>query len=84
MLREEFMEPLGVSVEALAEAMGVSIQRIAGIVTERRGISADTARRLERYLGMPARFWTDLQSNYKTSTHFAEIQVAIPERGEQQ
>jgi addiction module HigA family antidote len=84
MLREEFMEPLGVSVEALALTMGVSKARIEEIVTERRGISKDMAHRLARYFGMSAPFWMNLQSNYKTSTDFAEIQVAIPERGEQQ
>jgi len=52
MLREEFMEPLGISVEALALAMDVSKVRIAEIVAERRGISADTARRLGKHFGM--------------------------------
>jgi addiction module HigA family antidote len=64
MLREEFMEPLGVSVEALAEAMGVSAVRVAEIVAERRGISTDTARRLGKHFGMSTRFWMNLQGNY--------------------
>jgi addiction module HigA family antidote len=64
MLREEFMEPLGVSVEALASAMGVSTARMAEIVAEWRGISAHTARRLEKYFGMSARFWMNLQRNH--------------------
>jgi addiction module HigA family antidote len=62
MLREEFIEPLGVSVEALALAVGVSTARLAEIVAERRGISVDTARRLARHFGMPSQFWTTLQS----------------------
>jgi len=65
MLREEFMEPLGVSVDALASTLGVSAMRVAEIVSERRGISADTARRLGKHFGMPAQFWMNLQSNYE-------------------
>lgn len=57
------MEPLGVSVQALAEAIGVSTMRVAEIVAERRGISTDTARRLEIHFGMSARFWMNLQGN---------------------
>jgi addiction module HigA family antidote len=77
MLREEFMEPLGVSVEALAEAMGVSAMRVAEILAERRGISKDTARRLARYSGMPAQFWMNLQSNYELAVAYKHARSVI-------
>ncbi len=77
MLREEFMEPLGVSVEALASALGVLAMRVAEIVSERRMISADTARRLGKHFGMPARFWMNLQSNCELAVAYRHAQSVI-------
>src|SRR5215217_558561 len=64
MLREEFMKPLGMSMNALALELHVPVTRISEIVNERRGITADTALRLARYFGMDADFWMNLQKNY--------------------
>jgi addiction module HigA family antidote len=63
-LREDFLKPLGMSANALAKALRVAAPRINDVVRERRGISADTAIRLARYLGGDARSWLNLQTAY--------------------
>jgi len=63
-LREDFLEPLGLSANALAKALGVTAARINDIVRERRGVTADTAIRLARYFGGDARSWLNLQMSY--------------------
>ena len=64
-LREEFMQPLGLSSNALARAMGVTPARINEIVRERRGISAETALRLARVFGTSVELWMNLQQCYE-------------------
>lgn len=64
-LREEFLEPLGLSANGLALALGVPATRILEIIHERRGISADTASRLARYFGTSAWMWLNLQNRYE-------------------
>lgn len=64
-LREEFMKPLGLSQNALARALNVPPRGVNEIVLEKRGITADTALRLARYLGTTAEMWTGLQSDYE-------------------
>jgi len=64
-LREEFMQPLGLSQNALARSLHVPPRRINEIVLGQRGISADTALRLGRCFGTTAEFWTGLQSDYE-------------------
>ena len=64
-LREDFMEPLDLSANGLAEALGVPQNRISDIVRGRRGITADTALRLEHAFGVSADFWLNLQSHYE-------------------
>ena len=63
-LREEFLKPLKISVNALSIAICVPASRIHEIVKERRGISADTALRLSSYFGNSAQFWLNLQNSY--------------------
>ncbi len=63
-LREEFLAPLGMSVNALAKALNIPAPRVNDIVRERRGVSADTAMRLARYFGGDARSWLNLQAAY--------------------
>jgi addiction module HigA family antidote len=64
-LREEFMRPLGISINALARALSVPPNRIGAIVNGSRAITADTALRLGRYFGTSAELWLDLQSDYE-------------------
>ena len=65
MLREEFMKPLGISINGLALELHVPVTRISEIVNERRGITADTALRLARHFGMSADFWMNIQKDYE-------------------
>ena len=67
-LREDFLVPLGLSVNALSVALGVPATRIHEIVKERRGVSADTAARLAKYFGGDAASWLVLQANYDLKT----------------
>src|SRR3954447_26574605 len=64
MLKEEFLAGYGLSQSALAKAVGISPNRIAEIVNNRRRITADTAVRLGLYFGNSAEFWLNLQSHY--------------------
>ena len=63
-LREEFMRPLGLSINALARAVSVPPNRISEIVNGKRAISADTALRLGKYFSTSPEIWLDLQSDY--------------------
>ena len=67
-LREEFLAPLGMSVNARALALGVLATRIREIVKERRPVTADTAERLARYFGGDAGSWLSLQATYDLKT----------------
>lgn len=64
-LREEFMNPLGLTQYRLAKDISVPPRRINEIFHEKRAITADTALRLGRYFGNSARFWMNLQSRYE-------------------
>ncbi|BCX81624.1 antitoxin HigA-1 [Methylomarinovum caldicuralii] len=64
-LRREFMEPLGLSANALARAIRVPPNRITAILKGTRSITADTALRLGRYFGTTAEFWLNLQKDYE-------------------
>ncbi|MBX9947233.1 MAG: HigA family addiction module antidote protein [Reyranella sp.] len=64
-LRDEFMEPGGISQYRLAQATGLSQVQVGNIVRGRRGITAETALRLERALGMSAQTWMNLQTLYE-------------------
>ncbi len=78
MLHEEFMVPLEMSARELARALDVPHKRVAGLVAGRRAMTADTALRLERYFGMEARFWMNLQAAHdlslaRSSTSYKDI-----------
>ena len=64
MLKEEFLADYGLSQSGLAKAIGISPNRIADIVNNRRRITADTALRLGLYFGNTPEFWLNLQSHY--------------------
>ncbi len=63
-LREEFMKPLGVSINALAREIAVPPNRISDIVNGKRSITADTALRLGKYFGVSPEVWLNLQVDY--------------------
>jgi antitoxin HigA-1 len=74
-LREE-LDVLELSANALAAALDVPGNRITAILNGQRGITADTALRLSRYLGTTAEFWLNLQKSY-------ELRLAEREAGKQ-
>ena len=63
-LKEEFLEPMGISQYRLAKDINVPPRRINEIVHCKRSISADTALRLGRYFKMSPQFWINLQAHY--------------------
>ncbi len=76
-LKEEFMEPLGLSGTELARRLNVPANRINDIIRGRREVSADTALRLGRYFGTTARFWLNAQAAYSLSKAEVEVGPAI-------
>lgn len=67
-LREDFLAPLGMSVNALSIALGVPATRMHEIVKQRRAVTADTAARLAKYFGGDAASWLVMQANYDLKT----------------
>ena len=63
-LKEEFLVEYGLSQGKLARGVGISPNRIAEIVNNRRRITADTAVRLSLYFGNSPEFWMNLQAHY--------------------
>jgi addiction module HigA family antidote len=63
-LKEDFLVPYNMSVNALAKRLGIPTSRLNDIVLERRGVSPDTALRLARFFGGDARSWLNLQTAY--------------------
>jgi addiction module HigA family antidote len=63
-LREEFLEPMGISQYRLAKDISVPQRRINEIVHGKRSITADTALRLGRFFNMSPQFWLNLQTRY--------------------
>jgi addiction module HigA family antidote len=61
MLLEEFLKPLSMTQAELAERIGVSYPRVNELVHGKRGITPDTALRLQQLFGMEAQFWLNLQ-----------------------
>ena len=64
-IREEVLVPLDLSVNQLAKSLAIDTTRLNEIVRGRRGITADTALRLARYLGTSPEFWLKLQVHYE-------------------
>jgi addiction module HigA family antidote len=63
-LREDYLEPLNMSANALAVALRIPAPRINDVVRERRSVSPDTALRLSRFFGGDAQSWLNLQAAY--------------------
>ncbi|MDX9801653.1 MAG: HigA family addiction module antitoxin [Spirochaetia bacterium] len=67
-LKEEFLEPMGITPYALAKSIYVDPPRIAAIIKGKRKITADTALRFSRFFGNTAEFWMNMQSRYDLET----------------
>ena len=63
-LLEDFMRPLGLSINGVARAIDVPPNRVSEIVNGKRAITADTALRLGKYFGVSPELWLDLQSDF--------------------
>ena len=64
-LREDYLKPLGMSANALSQALKVPASRVNDIVLERRGVTVDTAMRLVRYFGGDVQSWMNLQTAFE-------------------
>jgi addiction module HigA family antidote len=76
-LLHDFLEPLGLSQNALAQALGVTPMRVSQIVRGQRAITADTALRLARYFGTRAGWWLDLQTHFDLETAADQLETRI-------
>lgn len=76
-LREEFMLPFGLSMNRMAMDLRVPVTRIADIVNEKRGITADTALRFARYFNNTPSFWMNLQTRYDLEVAEDEIAAKV-------
>jgi antitoxin HigA-1 len=76
-LREEFMKPLGLSMNKMAMDLRVPVTRIAEIVAERRSATADSALRFARYFKNSPTFWMNLQSRYDLEVAEDEIAAKV-------
>jgi len=83
---EDVLKPLDMSVNRLAKHLAIDAARLNEIVRGRRGITADTALRLARYLGTSPDFWMNLQSHYDLRVaeqhKLADIKRAVRPRRE--
>jgi addiction module HigA family antidote len=83
-LREDFLKPMGISINRLARDLDVPPNRISLIVNGERTITADTALRLGIYFGMSPELWLNLQADYDLRvtkrTHGAEIRRRVRTR----
>jgi antitoxin HigA-1 len=74
-LLKEFLEPLGQTQRALAEHIGVPVQRINEIVRGKRGVSPETSWLLSQALGTTREFWLNLQTNHDLSVNRPQRRV---------
>jgi antitoxin HigA-1 len=83
-IKADVRQPLGMSVNQLAKDLGITAARLNDIVLGRRGITADTALRLARYLGTTAEFWLGLQLDFELriarQQKLAEIERSVNAR----
>src|SRR5258706_10351926 len=76
-LSEDFMTPLGLSMNRMAMDLRVPLTRIADIVNEKRGITAETALRFARYFKNSPTFWMNLQTRYELEVAEDELAAKV-------
>jgi addiction module HigA family antidote len=76
-LKEEFLKPLKMSVNALAMSLRVPATRVGAVIKGERSVTADTALRLARFFGTSAEFWMNLQAMYDLTKASKETGGAI-------
>ncbi|TWB31410.1 HigA family addiction module antitoxin [Nitrospirillum viridazoti] len=75
-LREEFMEPLGLTAGKIAKACGVPRTRIERVASEQTEMTADTALRLAKALGTTAQFWLNLQTTHNLARAHQSVDLS--------
>ncbi|MEA1673676.1 HigA family addiction module antitoxin [Nitrospirillum sp. BR 11163] len=75
-LREEFMEPLGLTAGKIAKACGVPRTRIERVASEQTDMTADTALRLAKALGTTAQFWLNLQTTHNLARAHQSVDLS--------
>jgi antitoxin HigA-1 len=78
-LRDEFLEPMGLSVYSVAKAVGMPRSRLNEIVRGRQGISASVALRLARYFGVDPQWFMNMQSRYDLRLAEETVDVSMIE-----
>ncbi|MBV8774163.1 MAG: HigA family addiction module antidote protein [Deltaproteobacteria bacterium] len=76
-LLEEFLKPLGMSMNKLAEELHVAANRITQIVEGNRSITGETALRLARYFGTSPEFWLGMQKDYDLQVARDEFEARV-------
>jgi addiction module HigA family antidote len=76
-LLEEFLKPLGMSMNKLAEELHVPANRITQIIEGERSITGETALRLARYFGTSAEFWFGMQKDYDLQVARDEFEAEV-------
>jgi len=76
-LKEEFLEPMGLSVYALARAIDVPRSRLNEICHGRQGVTANIALRLGRYFGVDPQWWMNMQSKYELHVASRELSEVL-------
>ncbi len=76
-LWEDFMEPMGLSINRLARDLVVPFNRISDIVNGKRSITADTALRFSKFFGNSAKFWLGLQNDYDIEEGNKNLEIEL-------
>ncbi|MEM6736180.1 MAG: HigA family addiction module antitoxin [Bacteroidota bacterium] len=76
-LKEEFLDPMGISAYRLSKDLNIPQTRTSEIIHGRRRITADTALRLSTYFGTSAQFWLNLQNDYDLEEEEKEIREEL-------
>jgi addiction module HigA family antidote len=82
-LLEEFMKPLGISINRLARDLAVPPGRISAIVNGKRAVTADTALRLAKYFGTSSELWLGLQAEFDLRIAKRTVGAEIEKRVQQ-
>jgi addiction module HigA family antidote len=79
-LRNDFLEPLGLTAYRLAKELGVSRPTVNQLVARRRSVTAEMALRLARYFGTSAQVWQNLQAQYDLEVATTKIGKAVKQK----
>ena len=76
-LREEFLQPMGITAYRLSKSIGIPQTRTSQIIKGNRRITADTALRLSKFFGTSAKFWMGLQNDYDLEEESQNIESEL-------